>query len=566
MNRVNWRLSGFWLAIGWLGMVAPLASAAKPPETAPKWGRFEHVFKSSVTYPNPLEDATLTVQFTSPLGDSMTVPGFWNGGKTWLVRFSPDMPGKWKFKTTCSDAANQGLQDVTGEFLCTVATGPSVFNHHGPMHVARDHRHLEYADHRPFFWLADTAWDGARWSSLKEWERYAQLRSSEKFTAVQWIAAPGTNSEGRSAFTGGAHLKPDLEFFRKKDAKVDELNNAGLLDAIVPLSELALNTTNRLETLPESQAVLLLRYLVARWGANDVAWLLACDGAAVERWKHIGRAVFGNISHAPVILFTGESYWALDEFRAERWVDVFGYQTGQDISDDNLQWMLAGPVPRDWKREPARPFINIAPPYENEPAGKSQPRITALDVRRSAIWSLLLTPTAGVGYGAHGVWDWEKDADAAPVTPGNESWKIWEKSLYLPAARQMDNVAAFFQGVDFNRLLPAQELLLEQPGADSPAHHISVAATAAGDLTVAYTPERAAVSLRSKVLQPSASATWFSPSTGLSNPTAASFSLGRDDRGTNKVQFIPPGEGDWLLLITTPAYNSRFRFNGNSSP
>ena len=78
-------------------------------------------------YSNALQDASLRVVFTSPLGETNEVDGFWDGGRTWRVRFSPDQPGRWKFRTTCSDTANVGLHNETGEFLCTAATGPNPF-------------------------------------------------------------------------------------------------------------------------------------------------------------------------------------------------------------------------------------------------------------------------------------------------------------------------------------------------------------------------------------------------------------------------------------------------------
>ena len=59
----------------------------------PKWGRFEQSFKSGVLYSNALQDATLTVLFTSPLGETNLVYGFWDGDKNWRVRFSPKPAG-----------------------------------------------------------------------------------------------------------------------------------------------------------------------------------------------------------------------------------------------------------------------------------------------------------------------------------------------------------------------------------------------------------------------------------------------------------------------------------------
>ena len=45
-----------------------------------------------------------------------------------------------------------------------------------------------------------------------------------------------------------------------------------------------------------------------------------------------------------MILAAGDAYWTLEEFRNERWVDVFGYQTPRDMTDDASQWLVTGPV------------------------------------------------------------------------------------------------------------------------------------------------------------------------------------------------------------------------------
>src|SRR5438309_3912177 len=74
----------------------PAAPSPQMPVVS-KWGRFEQSFKSSLVYSHPLQEATLAVVFTSPLGETNQVYGFWDGGKTWRVRFSPNQPGRWSF-------------------------------------------------------------------------------------------------------------------------------------------------------------------------------------------------------------------------------------------------------------------------------------------------------------------------------------------------------------------------------------------------------------------------------------------------------------------------------------
>ncbi|HXS69779.1 MAG TPA: DUF5060 domain-containing protein, partial [Candidatus Polarisedimenticolia bacterium] len=93
----------------------------------PKWSQFERSFKSSIDYQYPLQQCTLRVSFVSPGGETNTVFGFWDGNKTWRVRFSPDQPGRWTYHTSCSDFANRNLDDQTGEFLCTSIVGQSSF-------------------------------------------------------------------------------------------------------------------------------------------------------------------------------------------------------------------------------------------------------------------------------------------------------------------------------------------------------------------------------------------------------------------------------------------------------
>ncbi len=136
---------------------------------------------------------------------------------------------------------------------------------------------------------------------------------------AQWAVAPGDDVKNQSAYTGfPEHIGINPDFFQRLDAKVNTLSQAGILSAIAPLLELQ-SQMHAATPLPDDQAELLVRYVVARWGAEPVVWLLAFEGDAsgknVGRWKSIGQSVFGSRAHAPVILYPGETQWLLDEFR-----------------------------------------------------------------------------------------------------------------------------------------------------------------------------------------------------------------------------------------------------------
>jgi hypothetical protein len=527
-------------------LVFATALRAAPPPLAAKYGRFEQAFRSPANYANPVQDVVLSAVFTSPMGDTTKVNGFWDGGKIWRVRFCPDQPGKWTFKTTCSDRTNGALNNVSGEFLCTSAGTRNRLEMHGPVRLARDGRHLEHLDRTPFLWLGDTVWGGLAAKS-EEWNYYALVRAYQKFSVSEWAAAPGKDLKGRTPWSGTTRISINPEYFQQLDMRVDLLNRAGLVSAIMPLREAV---SPQIASLPEDQAILLLRYMVARWGANDVAWVLQCEGDDLgrheDRWKRIGRAVFGNDPHAPVILDAGETYYVLDEFRREPWVDLLGYEPGQSLSEDAMQWMVAGPVTRDWRKEPYRPLVNLAAPFENEHAAQSPHRANAFEVRRAEYWSLLNSASAGVGYGSYGVWNWVADNpfNARPANYNN--LPMWQKCLFMPGAKQMAGVAAVFGGIDFWRFHPAPELIASQPGTVSPARHIAAARTETGDQALVYVPREKTIDLVLDAMPSAPAAVWLNARTG--DRAQARLSV-----GDTTCRFPTPGDGDWVLWLTSTA-------------
>src|SRR5262245_58002420 len=213
-----------WISV----LVCALLLGCQTPKSATgplvsKWDRFEQSFKSSTTYTNPVQQATLTVDFTSPLGETVKVPGFWDGGETWRVRFAPNQVGKWTYLTTCSDAANSGLHRQTGSFLCTAPSGHTRFLKHGPVRVSSNGHYLMHDDQTPFFWLGDTVWNGALLSTPQEWDTYIRERVRQKFTAAQWVttqwrASPTGDRVNTLAFTGQERIQINAGFFQTLDA------------------------------------------------------------------------------------------------------------------------------------------------------------------------------------------------------------------------------------------------------------------------------------------------------------------------------------------------------------
>lgn len=64
------------------------------PAAVPKWSAGEWSWTASKPYADYLTAAPLSVIFHGPDGEAQTVPGFWDGGATWKLRFSPDTVGE----------------------------------------------------------------------------------------------------------------------------------------------------------------------------------------------------------------------------------------------------------------------------------------------------------------------------------------------------------------------------------------------------------------------------------------------------------------------------------------
>lgn len=514
----------------------PAARAAQVP-VVPKWERFELTLKSRHAYTNALQEAEVRVLFVSPLGETNRTYGFWDGGKTWRVRFAPNFPGRWTYYTMCSDTANAGLHEQTGEFLCSAATGNSRFGEHGPIQVARDREHFEHADRTPFLWLGDAAWDAATRSDVSDWAHYVKTRAAQKFNVVQWRLAPAEAGQAPGAFTGRECITLNLGFFKQLDAKVDALARAGLLNAVAPLWEIG---TSAEQTLPEDQAIALLRYVVARWGGNPVAWILAFEsdstGAQAARWQRIGRAVFNPVTHGPVILLPGEAPWVLQEFRSESWVDALGFQTTQVTDEDAFPWLLKGPLSLERNKLPARPLITLAPAVEAAPPAEGGKPMTANFARRVMWWSLLINTPAGVSYSAKDVAEWT-------TTKAHDTEQPWREALSLPGAGAIAPLADFFSPIEFWRLKPFPRAVIVQSIASSLRNHISASITEAGDLVLLYLPEERSVKVLPGTWPAAAQATWFDPRTGESLPAGAAVI------SPTGWEFATPSAGDWLLVV-----------------
>jgi len=441
--------------------------------------------------------------------------------------------------------------------------------------ISPNGRYFEHVDGTPFFWLGDTAWYGAILSSKADWDTYLADRVSKGFDVVHFnVVAPrngvAADENGEISFSGGNRFQSDSRlgklltrafgyfglvgerlirinprFYQRLDERIDAVNSRGLLAGIV--LTWGLRPQDSGNALPETEVIRLVRYLESRYGANNVVWILTGDntyeGASGERWKRIGRAVFGRgPAHALVTTHPVAMHWPWESFRNETWLDFVIYQSGHGDDAKALRWIHSGPPNQHWPDPPPRPFINLEPPYEGHLGSRSHQPHSDYATRRAIYWSLLNAPTAGVTYGAHGVWSWHTAPGQPPTDhPDTGIAKTWREALSFPGSTQMRHVAAFFDSITWWKLRPDASLLAEQPAGDDPARHVSTSRSESGDLAVIYLPVGGRVRLKEGVLRDGLRAEWFDPRTG--RRTIIQGPLGTD--------FLAPDQQDWVLLLSS---------------
>jgi hypothetical protein len=505
-----------------LVIIAIIFSIQAPAQTKVKlWDKYEYVFTSAKTYENPIYNVkSFDITFSSPTERQHRVYGFWDGGTSWKVRFMPDETGSWSWNSVCSDQGNSGLHNQSGNFECILNESQLTIYHRGAIQHPKGKYYLSHRDGTPFFWSACTAWNGALKSTDDEWQTYLAHRRDHHYNVIQLVTTQwrgaDQNAEGMVAYEGSGEITINPEFFERMDRKIDEVNRFGLVVSPVILWALPTGAGRYLSPgyhLPVDEAVLLARYIVARYQGNHVVWTLGGDGRYYDelesRWKKIGGGVFNGIDHAPVTLHPHGSSYVGNIYACEPWYSLMSYQSSHSNGERVVNWINKGPMANEWDKLKPMPYINMEPNYE-----EINFSITAEDVRNASWWSIFATPIAGITYGANGIWPWLREGESILNHRDAPGTSTWRKSIDFPGSIQIGYLSEFIQQTDWWNFFPAKELLVSQPGDVTFNAFVSVVARSDRSGIMAYIPKPCTIELRNP-LGLTYEAQWYNPQTNM---------------------------------------------------
>jgi hypothetical protein len=156
--------------------------------------------------------------------------------------------------------------------------------------------------------------------------------------------------------------------------------------------------------------------------------------------------------------------------------------------------------------------------------------------RRLLWWNLLVNTPAGVSCGATDVAEWVVIPRAATAA------QPWYQATSSPGATAIAPLSEYFGSRDFWRLQPIPQTVAPPSGTNLLRRPIVAASTESRDWLVAYAPDERAVNLAHRFLPARTGAAWFNPRTAATVPANAV-------NGTTSYNFVPPGPGDWLLVL-----------------
>jgi len=337
--------------------------------------------------------------------------------------------------------------------------------------VCKDH-FIYYADGRPFFYLADTAWELFHRLTLEEARLYLRDRAEKGFTVIQAVAvaeAGGTTVENANGHLPFSHL-PDLTpceaYFSHVDQIIDEAEQAGLYIALLPSwgKYWRSGSPDRIFT-PENAYPYAL-FLGKRYRHKPVIWMLGGDSGLYNDHDYavtdaFARGLREGDGGAHLITFhpigPGSSVPLLND---RPWLDFHTCQSSH-AARDHFNGVF---IQEGWRARPPRPILDAEPRYEQIPVGfynkDATParRFDDFDARQAAYFSVF-SGACGHTYGNNNIWQMY-----APGREGIIGANIpWYEAIHHPGARQMGYLRKLMEKCDFTALEDASHLLFDAP-------------------------------------------------------------------------------------------------------
>ncbi len=268
-------------------------------------------------------------------------------------------------------------------------------------------------------------------------------------------------------------------------------------------------------------------------------WYVGGDSPPSEDraiWLAMVKGLKEGSAGRQLISYHGQGHTSSsDWFHKEDWLDFNSIQSGHGWQAKTYEFIV-----KDYALRPAKPTVDMEPPYENHPTGKSTPRIDSHQVRQAA-YRNILAGAAGHGYGALDLFYLYKDKDGPFPRNGFQPWR---KALAYEGSRQMGFMRRLFELRPWYKLVPDQSVLASEPG--DGADHVQAARAEDKSFLLAYLPQGRPVRIHmERIAGKKVKARWYDPREGTWREIG-------EYANTGTREFAAPSHGpqsDWVLVL-----------------
>ncbi len=443
------------------------------------WLANEIKLTSSKTYENPFEDVDVDVTFKSGR-TKLTLPAFWDGGNTWIVRFALPKVGEWQYSSVCTDEKNKGLT-VSGTVECVKYDGDLDIYKHGFVKTAPDKRYFIYDDGTPFFYLGDTHWNFSEEEFDEPGDHAGDLKCDSHFKYIvdrrreQGFNVYQSEPIGAKYKIGNGLHEDAIEGFRDLDRRFKYIADKGFVHANAQL--MFPRQFVYIERYKDKDYIKrLARYWAARYAAYPVMWtlgqevdndfyytrgdqrvfqkednpfkIIAAGLHENDPYSHplTGHMEFTSILPGPAGDGTCPSTSAFREVEGHDW---YGYQWSRGLTSP----IDYGFAKDGWLNGQGKVCIL----YESRYDGLWTKHFGA----RSEGWLAFLNGLYGYGYGAIDIWLYKstydihrESNDGVDVITPEDKQTPWSVSVEYETAIQMGYMRSFFEKLEWWKLIP----------------------------------------------------------------------------------------------------------------
>jgi len=367
-------LRALFVAVVFGGALAGQQVCPPTPAFSPCEIVFELPETEAAAHPNPYLSVRLDAEFRSPRFRTLKLPGFWDGGRRFVVRFAPTGPGEWVFRTVSNVA---GLNERNGSVTALPKEAPGFLQPANVHHWAW----VDGLERKPHLWMGDTCY---RFAVLdrKLFETLVDTRARQKFNHLRGLVLGG-REEARRAFPSPD--RPEPAFFRELDERILYMNRKGIIADLV----LAGDENHLAELFPaREQRERYVRYLVGRYAAMHITWQGVQEFEEYPDGRALLREIGGLLKQLDPYGHPRSTHTVATSSPLARdgWMSYLVYQS----HDDQL-----GAIEHQIY---AMPQVNAEFAYEDSGAGKALPHHVDTDTFRRRLWNASMNgqyPTFG---------------------------------------------------------------------------------------------------------------------------------------------------------------------------